>query len=64
MTVLKEEMNEELVAQIRANSKTGRPSGSKKFITKLEKNTRRNSNCKKAWKTEKRKIKRSLSPFS
>ena len=52
---LKEEMNEDLVAQIISNSKTGRPSGSKKFITKLEKITGRNLIAKKHGRPKKGK---------
>ena len=46
-------MEEDLVAQIRANSITGRPSGSKKFISKLEKITGCNLIAKKRGRPKK-----------
>ena len=39
---LKGEENEELIQNIRANTKTGRPAGNTKFITKIEQKTGRN----------------------
>jgi hypothetical protein len=47
-------MNEDLVAEIRSNSKTGPSSGGKKFISKLEKLTGRDLTAKKPGRPKRR----------
>ena len=50
---LKDEEKEELIQNIRANTKTGRPAGDKKFITKIEEKTGRNLIAKKRGRPKK-----------
>ena len=51
---LKEKMDDEIVKRIRANTKTGRPSGNDKFIKKIEKKTGINFTFKKVGRPKKK----------